>query len=132
MPADTKFSQGGAHLAVKAVAVHTQVGGGIAKAEQAGLDLHRLSSYVDCSYLFPDMAQLFADGQAGVLIPSFLSLAEFSFGRPARMGRWPAGEFPVPLLGIGVAQAVHFLQSGIGGVALVDPELFDILPIPGD
>ena len=61
LPADTKFSQGGAHLAVKAVAVHAQVGGGIAKAEQAGLDLHRLSSYVDSGYLFPDMAQLFAD-----------------------------------------------------------------------
>jgi len=40
LPADPKFSQGGAHLTVKAVAVHAQVGRGVAEADQAGLDLH--------------------------------------------------------------------------------------------
>lgn len=48
------------------------------------------------------------------------------------MGAGPTCEFPVPLLGIGMAQAVHFRQAGIGGVALVDPELLDVLPAPGD
>lgn len=52
------------YLAVKTVAVHAQVAGGIAQADQAGLDLHRLSPYVNCSNLLSDMAQFFADGQA--------------------------------------------------------------------
>ena len=68
----------------------------------------RLSAYVNRSYLFPDMAQLFADGQAGPLIGLSLCCGQLLFGRPTRMGRWPAGEFPIPLLGIGMAQAVHF------------------------
>ena len=68
LPADPELGQGGAHLTVKAVAVHTQVGRGIAKSDQAGLDLHALSAYVNSSYLGPDMAQLGADGQAGPLI----------------------------------------------------------------
>ena len=68
LPADTELGQGRAHLPVKAVAVHAQVGRGIAEADQAGLDLHRLSAHVDSSDLFSDMAQLGADGQAGLLI----------------------------------------------------------------
>ena len=108
LPADSELGQGGAHLLVEAVAVHAQVVRGVAEAYQAGLDLHRLSPNVDRSNLFPDMAQLFAYGQAGLLIPSSLSLAEFRFGWPARMGRWPACELPVAVLRVGMAQAMHF------------------------
>ena len=42
LPADAELGEGRAHLPVKAVAVHTQVGRGVAEADQAGLDLHRL------------------------------------------------------------------------------------------
>ena len=66
--ADPELGQGGAHLTVKAVAVHAQVAGGIAEADQAGLDLHALSPYVHSSYLGSDMAQLGTDGQAGLLV----------------------------------------------------------------
>jgi|TARA_R110000787_G_scaffold95750_1_gene198905 hypothetical protein len=41
LSADGNFGQGWAHLPVKAVAVHAQVDRGVAKAYQAGLDLHR-------------------------------------------------------------------------------------------
>jgi len=40
LAADTKFGQGGADFPVKAVAVHAQVGWGVAEADQSGLDLH--------------------------------------------------------------------------------------------
>jgi len=33
LSADTEFGQGGAHLPVEAVAVHAQVGGGVAEAD---------------------------------------------------------------------------------------------------
>jgi hypothetical protein len=48
------------------------------------------------------------------------------------MGRGPAGEFQVALLGIGMAQAVHFRKTRIGCVALVYSELFDIAAPAGD
>ena len=68
LPADTELGEGGAHLPVKAVAVHAQVGRGIAEADQAGLDLHALTAYVHCSYLGSDMAYFSTDGQAGLLV----------------------------------------------------------------
>ena len=68
LAADTEFGQGGAYLLVKAVAVHTQVGRGIAESDQAGLDLHALSAYVHSSYLGSDMAYFSTDGQAGLLV----------------------------------------------------------------
>ena len=68
LPADPELGQGGAYLTVKAVAVHAQVSRGIAEADQAGLDLHCLSAYVNCGYLLSDMAQLGTDGQAGLLV----------------------------------------------------------------
>jgi hypothetical protein len=108
LPSDTELSQGRADIPVKAVAVHAQVGRGVAEADQSGLDLHRLSPNVNRSNLFPDMTQLFADSQAGLPIPLSLGLTEYSFGWATLMGRWPAGEFPIALLGIGMAQAVHF------------------------
>jgi hypothetical protein len=40
LPADSELGQSGAHLLVKPVAVHAQVGRGIAKTDQAGRDLH--------------------------------------------------------------------------------------------
>ena len=60
--------QGRAHHAIKSILVDPEVGRGIAKSDQARLDLHALSAYVNSSYLDPDMAQLGADGQAGPLI----------------------------------------------------------------
>ena len=108
LPANTEFGQGGAHLPVKAVAVHAQVGRGIAESEEARLDLQRLSAYVNRGNLFPDMAQLLADGQSGPLIGLALYSGQCCFGGPAPVGRCPTGEFPIPLLGIGMAQAVHF------------------------
>ena len=83
---DWNFRQTSPNFPIKSVLIHSQVAGSIAETDQAGLDLHRLSPNVDRSNLFPDMAQLFADSQAGLLIPSSLSLAEFSLGRPASMG----------------------------------------------
>ena len=62
------LGQGRAHHAIKRILVDPEVGRGIAKSDQAGLDLHALSAYVNSSYLGPDMAQLGADGQAGALI----------------------------------------------------------------
>ena len=105
--ADPKLSQSGAYLPVKAVAVHAQVGWGIAEADQAGLDLQCLSAYVHSSNLFSDMALLFADCQAGLLVGLLLRQGQFLFGGPACMRRWPTGEFKIALLGIGVAQPVH-------------------------
>jgi len=40
LPADAKLGEGRAYLPVKAVAVHAQVGWGVAEADQSGLDLH--------------------------------------------------------------------------------------------
>jgi hypothetical protein len=62
------LGQGRAHHAIKRILVDPEVGRGIAKSDQARLDLHALSAYVNSSYLDPDMAQLGADGQAGPLI----------------------------------------------------------------
>ena len=108
LAADTEFGQGGAYLLVKAVAVHTQVGRGIAESDQAGLYLHRLSAYVNCSNLGSDMAQFSTDGQPGPLIGLLLCRSQCLFGGSARMRRGPAGKLLVTLLGIGMAQAVHF------------------------
>ena len=68
LPTDAELSKGRADFPVKAVAVHAQVSRGIAEADQAWLDLHRLSAYVNCGYLLSDMAQLGTDGQAGSLV----------------------------------------------------------------
>ena len=68
LAADPELGQGGAHLTVKAVAVHTQISRGIAESDQAGLDLHALSAYVHSSYLGSDMAYFSTDGQAGSLV----------------------------------------------------------------
>ena len=107
--ANGNFREAYPNLPVESVLVHSQVAGRITQTNESGENRSQLSApQVHSSNLFPDMAQHFADGQAGLLIPSSLSLAEFSFGWPTRMGRWPAGEFPVALLGIGMAQAVHF------------------------
>ena len=86
LPANSEFGQDGAHLPVEAVAVHAQVGWGVAEADQAGLDLHRLSPYVDRNNLCSDMAQLVADGQAGLLIGLMLRRGQFLFSWPASMG----------------------------------------------
>ena len=48
------------------------------------------------------------------------------------MGTGPASELQIALLGIGVAQAVHFRKSGIGRVPLVDPQVVDILSVVGN
>jgi len=40
LPTDAELSKGRADFPVKAVAVHAQVGWGVAEADQAGLDLH--------------------------------------------------------------------------------------------
>ncbi len=78
------------------------------------------------------MPQLPADGHAGLLIRLLLRRGQVLLAGPAGMRRGPAGEFQVALLGIGMAQAVHFRQAGIGGVALVDSELLDVAAPPGD
>ena len=108
LPADPELGQGRAHLPVKPVAVHAKVGGGITESDQARLDLHLLPAQVDRGDLFPHMAQLLADGQPGMLICRLLRPGQILFSRSARMGRCPTGELQVSLLGIGVAQAVHF------------------------
>ncbi len=106
---DRNFRQVYPNLPVESVLIHSQIAGGITQADKSRENRSHLSApQIDGSDLFPDMAQLFADGQAGLLIPLSLSLAEFPFAGPARMGRWPAGELSVALLGIGMAQAVHF------------------------
>ena len=86
MPANANLGQSRANFPVKPVAVHAQVGGGVAQTDQAGLDLHRLSPYVDGSNLGSDMAQLGTDGQAGPLIGLLLCCSKLLFGGPARMG----------------------------------------------
>ena len=56
LPANSEFGQGRAHFPVEAVAVHAQVGRGVAKSDQAGLDLHGyLPRYtaVICSLTWP-------------------------------------------------------------------------------
>ena len=89
--ADSNLGQSRSNLAVKAVAVHAQIGGGVAEADQAGLDLHCLSPYVNRSNLFPDMADFRADNQSGLLIASLLLQGQCFFERSASMGGEPAG-----------------------------------------
>ena len=105
---DGDLRQDSADLPVKSVLVHAQVGRGIAETDQAGLDLHHLSTQIHGGNLFALVAQLLADGEAGPLVGLPLYPGQSLFTRATRMRRWPAGEFPVALLGIGVAQAVHF------------------------
>jgi len=62
------LGQGRAHHAIKRILADPEIGRGIAKSDQAGLDLHALSAYVNSSYLGPDMAQFSTDSQAGPLI----------------------------------------------------------------
>ena len=66
--ADPKLSEFRTYFPVKAVAVHAEVGRSIAESDQAGLDLHALSAYINSSYLGSDMPQLGTYGQAGTLI----------------------------------------------------------------
>ena len=107
--ANGNFREAYPNVPIESVLIHSQVAGGITQADKSRENRSHLSApQVNGSDLFPDMAQLSAYGQAGLLIPLSLSLAEFSFRWPTRMGRWPAREFPVALLGIGMAQAVHF------------------------
>jgi hypothetical protein len=72
LPTDTDLGQGRTNLAVKAVAVHAQIGGRVAEADQAGLDVHCLSPYVNRCNLCSDMADFGADRQTGLLIDSLL------------------------------------------------------------
>jgi len=48
------------------------------------------------------------------------------------MGTGPTGQFFIPTLGIGMAQAMHFRQPRVGGLALIDTQLLYILPVAGD
>ena len=80
------LGQGRAHHKIKCILVDPEVGRGVAKSDQAGLDLHALSAYVDGSNLGSDMAQLGADGQAGPLVGLLLGSGHCLFGWPARMG----------------------------------------------
>ena len=131
--ANGNFREAYPNLPVESVLVHSQVAGGITQTNKSWKNRSHLSApQVDSSDLLSDMAQLFAYRQAGLMVPSSLSLAEFCFGRPTRMGCWPARELLVALLGIGVAQAMHFRQPGIGGVALVDSQLLDVLAATRD
>lgn len=107
--ADGNLREAYSNLPVESVLVHSQVAGGITQTNKSGKNRSHLSApQVHGSDLLSDMAQLFAYRQACLMIPSSLNVAEFFFGRPTRMGRWPAREFLVALLGIGVAQAMHF------------------------
>ena len=107
--ANGNFREAYPNLPVESVLVHSQIGGSITQTNKSGENRSHLSApQVNSSNLLSDMAQLFAYRQAGLMVPSPLSLTEFSFGRPTRMGRWPAGEFPIALLGICMAQAMHF------------------------
>ena len=106
--ADPKLSQFRTYFPVKAVAVHAEVGRSIAESDQAGLDLHALSAYINSSYLGSDMPQLGTYSQAGTLIGLPLCPGQLPFTGTTCMGAGPASKFPIPLLGIGMAQAVHF------------------------
>ena len=106
---DWNLRQTRPNFPVKSVLVHAQVAGSIAQPDESReKNRHVLAPQIHRSNLFPDMAQLLANGQADTLIGLLLRLGQLIFGRPARMWRWPAREFQVALLGIGVAQAMHF------------------------
>ena len=67
---DGNLRQAAANLPVESVAVHAQVAGGITQTNQSGMNRSHLSApQVNRSDLFSDMAQLFADGQAGLADP---------------------------------------------------------------
>ncbi len=76
LPADPELGQGGAYLTVKAVAVHAQVSRGTAEADQAGLDMHCLSTQVHSGNLFALVAQLLADRETRQLVGIPLRLGE--------------------------------------------------------
>ena len=76
LAADPELGQGGAHLTVKAVAVHAQVSRGITEAEQARLDMHCLSTQIHGGNLFALVAQLLADREARLLVGIPLRLGE--------------------------------------------------------
>jgi len=108
LPADPELGQGGAHLTVKAVAVHAQVSRGITESDQARLDMHCLSTQIHGGNLFALVAQLLADLEARLLVDLPLCPDQLRFTRATCMGRGPACEFLIPLLGVGMAQAMHF------------------------
>ena len=91
LPANTNFGEHRANLSVKAVAIHAQIGGRVAEAYQAGLDMHCLPPYVNSSNLFSDMADFGADCQTGLRIYNPLLWGQCLFGRTACMGAGPAG-----------------------------------------
>ncbi len=106
--AHPKPGQERAYLPVKAVAVHAEVAKGITESEEAWLYMYHLTAYVNCSNLGSDMAQLGTASQAGTLIGLLLCPVQLPFTGTTCMGAGPAGEFSIPLLCIGMAQAVHF------------------------
>lgn len=102
------LGQARAHFPVKSVLVHSQVTGSIAQTDESReKNGHVLAPQIHRSNLFPDMAQLLAYGQAGLLIGILLRLGELRFDRPTSMGAVPACKLQVALLGIGMTQAVH-------------------------
>mgnify|MGYP003387402946 CR=1 FL=1 len=106
---DWNLRQTRPNFAVESVLVHAQVAGSITQTDESReKNGHVLASQIHRSNLLPDMAQFLANGQADTLICLLLRLSQLVFGRPARMRRWPACEFQVTLLGIGMAQAMHF------------------------
>ena len=78
------------------------------------------------------MAQFPADGDPCLAVQLALlrrqRLAVWSTGGRA----FPAGQFLVAILGIGVAQAVHLGQTGAQGVALIDAELMHVVAVARD
>ena len=78
------------------------------------------------------MAQLTADHQSRPQVNLPLLWSQSLFAGAAGMGRWPACDFQVSLLRVGVAQAMHLRQAGVRRVALVDSQLLDVGAAPGD
>jgi len=106
------FSDIGSNHVIEFVAVHTQVGRGIAQPDQSRQDLYGmcffaghgfdLSTQIDVCDRDAAMTELFGNLQTrlAILLTSFT--LQFTSGRTALVGRWPAGQFAIPGLCVGM------------------------------
>jgi len=111
---DRDFSEVGTDFCVEAVAVHAEVAWGIPETEKSRNDACWLSGCAVHVQLASTtqvhgrnglafVAEFTADGESGLQVAGFLFRRQRAGYRSAGGGTWPAGQFLVAPLGIGMA-----------------------------